>query len=167
MVWYGNILISSLSYFNWISDLWFDFTNRLYKAWYAYGAQDGIWHINTIQNKGYAYPSDIMTDDRPEWVFNADTNDLIDTSAGPVEGNGFHSEFIGGSIYQNGIECHDITEFISTVRVFGSQPPIQVLVWAWAAKTGSDCLGWVSARRNEIFEARMMNREADEVIYQL
>jgi hypothetical protein len=167
MVWYGSILISSLSYFNWISDLWFDFTNRLCKAWSAYSAKDGIWHINTIENKGYAYPSDIMTDGRPEWIYNAETHHLIHTSVGHVEGNGFHSEFIGGSLYQNGIECHEITDFISSVRVFGSQPPIQVLVWAWAAKTGSDCLGWVAARRNELFEARMLNREADEVIYEL
>jgi hypothetical protein len=167
MVWYGSILISSLSYFNWIYDLWFDFTHRLGKAWSAYAAQDGIWHINNIGNKGYIYPAHIMTDDRPEWIFNAETNHLINTSVGLVEGNGLHSEFIGGSLYENNVEIHDITDFISSLRVFGSQPPIQVLVWAYAAKTGSGCLGWVAARRNQPFEARMLNREADEVIYQL
>jgi hypothetical protein len=168
MVWYSSILISSLSYFNWIYDLWFGFTHRLGKAWSAFGAQDGIWHISTTGNKAIAYPADIMTGDRPEWIFNTESNHLIDTRAGLVGDDGFHhSEYIGGSLYENNVECHDITDFISSVRVFGAQPPIQVLVWAWAVKTGRDCLGWLGARRNEAFEARMLNREADEVVFQL
>jgi hypothetical protein len=166
MTWYSSILISSLSYFNWIYDLWFGFTHRVGKAWSAYGSQDGIWYINQIGNKAIAYPADLMTGDRPEWIFNAETNYLIDTRVRLVEGNGLQSEFIGGSLYENNVEIHDITDFISSVRIFGTQPPIQVLVYAWAVKTGRDSLGWLMARRNESFEARMMNREADEIIYE-
>ena len=168
MAWYKGIIISSLSYYNWIYDLWYNFTHRLGKAWSAYSAEENIWHINHIGNKGYAYPADITSNDRPDWIFNAQTNHLIDTRARLVDIDGFHhSEFIGGSLYENEVECHDMTDFISSVRVFGEQPPIQILVCAWGAKTGSDCLGWLMARRNESFEARMMNREADEVIFQL
>lgn len=166
MTWYTNILISSLSYYNWIYDLWFSFTHRLGKAWSAYGAEEGIWHINHIGNKAYAYPADMMAGDRPKWIFNAEHNYLIDTTVGQVDVNDYHrSAFIGGSLYQNNIEYYDMTDFISSVRIFGSQPPIQIIIWAWAIKTSKECVGWLEARRDEVCEARMLNREADEEIY--
>jgi hypothetical protein len=162
MAWYHGILISSLSYYNWIYDLWFNFKNRLSKAWVG---QEGIWHINNISNKCYAYPANIMTGDKPEWIFNAETNEIIDTNAGLVEEDGFHHcDYIGGSLFQNNVECHDMTDFISSVRIFGDMPPIQIIVSAWAIKTGRDCLGWLQARRNDTIHAHMINRDADEEV---
>lgn len=165
MTWYGNIIISSLSYFNWIYDLWFGFTRRLGKAWVAYGAQEGIWHIYDDGSHTFACPSEYVSSDRPQYVFNLETNHLIDTSAGLVDPTQLRqSDYIGGSLYYNSAFQDDMTDFMSQIRIFGQQPSVRILVWAWAVKTGREKLGWLASRR-EPFEVRLMDRNADDVIF--
>ena len=165
MTWYGSMLISSLSYFNWIHDLWFNFTRRLGKAWAAYSSEEGVWHIYDNGNYTYACPSDYVLGDRPQYIFNLENNHLIDTRAGLVNPALLQPcEYIGGSLYYDGESQDDMTDFISNLRIFGAQPSVRVLVWAWAVSTGRDRLGWLASRR-EPFEARLMDRNADDVIF--
>ena len=164
MVWYSSILISSLSYFNWIYDLWFDFSRRLGKAWVAYGVEEGVWHIYNRGDLTFACPADFVYADQPQYIFNTETNHLFDTRAGLVGAQ--PSDYIGGSLYYNGSSQEDLTDFISTMRIHGEQPPVRVLVWAWAVATGREKLGWLVSRQ-EPFEVRLMDRNADDVVFNL
>ena len=167
MTWYSGILISSLTYFNWLCDVWFDFRKRLGRAWSAYGAQEGVWHIYDKSGLTFACPADFVYADQPQYIFNSESNHLIDTTAGLVDINRLVvSDYIGGSLYYDSRIQDDLTDFISSVRIFGAQPSARVLVWAWAVKTGRDKLGWLASRR-EPFEVRLMDRNADDVIFNL
>lgn len=167
MSWYSGIVISSLTYFNWFYDLWFSFRRRLSKAYAAYAADEGIWHIYDRGGLTFACPSDFVYGDHPQYIFNAETNHLIDTRAGVVDNTRLRlSNYIGGSLYYDGASQEDMTEFISALRIFGEQPPARVLVWAWALATGREKLGWLASRR-EPFEVRMMDTNADDVIFNL
>ncbi len=165
MTWYGSILIHSLTYFNWLCDLYYGAKKRLSNAYAGFWARDGVWHIYDNGSNTFACPSDFVVGDRPEYIFNLENNHLIQTSAGLVNPDRLHScDYIGGSLYYESRFQDDMTDFLSSVRIFGTPPHVRVLVWAWAIKTGRDKLGWLASRR-EPFEARLMDRNADDVIF--
>lgn len=167
MAWYSGIIISSLTYFNWFYDLWFSFQRRLSKAYAAYNAQEGIWHIYDRAGLTFACPADFVYDDRPQYIYNTETNHLIQRAAGLVDPTRLQPcEYIGGSLYYDNSSQEDLTDFISNVRIFGEQPSARVLVWAWAVSTGRDKLGWLASRQ-EPFEVRLMDRNADDVVFTL
>lgn len=166
-MWYSSILISSLTYFNWFYDLWFSFTRRLSKAYAAYTSKEGIWHIYDRAGLTFACPSDFVYGDNPQYIFNMESNHLINTSAGLMDPTLLQpSDYIGGSLYYDGSSQEDLTDFISNLRIFGEQPPVRILVWAWAVATGREKLGWLASRQ-EPFEVRLIDRNAEDVIFSL
>lgn len=163
----SEFLLGAMTFLNWSWDtsvyLYNESVKRCGRGWTAFTKDEDIWHF--FEN-GAAYPYEAAEADQPTWIYNVSRNHLISTAGGLVDPAAFrHCEYIGGSIKRGETELYDITDFLTAVRIHGrQQPPVRVLLWAWAAWTGRKEVGWLASQR-EAYSVVLMNQEADEVVH--
>ena len=167
-----EFLLGAMTFLNWLWDtsvyLYSETGKRCGRGWAAFVKEEEIWHI--FEN-GAAYPFETAEGDQPQWIYNATRNQLINNCGGLMDPAAFrHCEYIGGGIKRGPTEIYDITDFLTAVRIHGcgstEQPPVRVLLWAWAAWTGRKEVGWLASQR-EAYSVVLMNQEADEVVHEV
>ncbi len=162
-----EFLLSAMTFLNWLWDtsvyLYGEAGKRCSRGWSAFSKDEEVWHIF---ESGAAYPCEAAEGDAPQWVYNVTRNHLICTAEGLVDPAALrHCEYIGGGIKRGEEELYDMTDFLTGVRIHGAQqPPIRVLLWAWAAWTGRREVGWVASQR-EPYSVVVMDSNADETTH--
>ncbi len=164
-----EFLLGAMTFLNWLWDtsvyLYEEAGKRCGRGWAAFMKEEEVWHI--FEN-GAAYPCEAAEADQPQWIYNVTRNHLILSEDGPFDPAALHHcQYIGGSIKRGDEEIYDMTDFLTAVRVHGTeQPSVKVLVWAWAAWTGRKEVGWVASQRAP-YNVVLMDTNADESTYEV
>ncbi len=163
----SEFLLGAMTLLNWLWDttayIYSEASSRLGRSWSAFIKEEDVWHIF---ESGVAYPCEVADGDQPQWIYNATRNHLIWSEGGLVDPAALrHCQYIGGGIERAEEEIYDMTDFLTAVRIHGTaQPPVKVLLWAWAAWTGRKAVGWVASQRVP-YNVVLMDSDAEQSVH--